>query len=112
MSPPRLAQTGYLVRGGGRWRGGRWVPADADSAFAPVLRVRAALDPARPLTAQGAVLAGLATACGLGFRLAEYLPPRTGRSADQAVALLHPTLRALVAHVQAAVDAAVLTHRL
>lgn len=33
----RLAAAGYLGRAG-RWRGGRWVPADRDSAFAPLLR--------------------------------------------------------------------------
>lgn len=107
----RLEGAGYLRRAGGRWRGRRWVPVDADSAFAPVLRVRAALDCSRPLTADGAVLAGLAMACGLGFRLAQYTPPRAGRSAGQAVAQLHPGLRELIAQTQAAVDSALLAHR-
>ena len=47
---------------------------DPDWAFSPLLRVRSALDPARPLPAYGTVLAGLAAACGLGFRLAQYHP--------------------------------------
>jgi len=109
----RLESAGYVTRAGGRrfWGGGRWVPVDADNAFAPVLRVRAVLDAGRPLTAHGAVLAGLVTACGLGFRLAQYAPPRAGRSAEQAVAQLDPRLRELVAQTQAAVDSALLAHR-
>jgi hypothetical protein len=74
----RLEACGYLARHG-RWppgRGGRWRPVDRDSAFSPVLRVRAVLDAARPLTVQGVLLAGLADACGLGFRLAPYIPAR------------------------------------
>jgi hypothetical protein len=73
----RLAGSGYLARAAGRglWgRCGRWVPVDADSAFAPLLRVLPALDAARPVPAYGGVLAGLATACGLGFHLAQYAP--------------------------------------
>ena len=44
----RLEQSGYLARAKGLlpWREGRWVPTDRDSAFAPVLRVRAVLDAA------------------------------------------------------------------
>src|SRR5581483_6027376 len=70
----RLARAGYLRRAGGPvpWRAGRWIPVDADWAFAPLLRARSALDPARPWSAYGAVLAGLAAGCGLGFRLAQY----------------------------------------
>jgi Golgi phosphoprotein 3 (GPP34) len=75
----RLEAAGYLKRAGGRWRGERWVPVDADSAFAPILRVRAALDASRPLTIHGGLLAGLADACGLGFRLALYTPARSVR---------------------------------
>lgn len=51
----RLEQSGYVTQAGGRrlWRSGRWVPVDADWAFAPLLRVRSALDATRPLSAQG-----------------------------------------------------------
>jgi hypothetical protein len=59
----------------------------------------------------GAVLAGLVTACGLGFRLAQDGPPRTGRSVEQAVAQLGPGPRELIAQTQAAVDGALLAHR-
>jgi hypothetical protein len=107
----RLAGAGYLIQAGGRWRGRRWVPVDPDSAFAPILRVTATMDCSRPLTAYNAVLAGLVTACGLAFRLPPYTPPRTDRTTGQAVAQLHPALRELIAHTQAAVDAALLAHR-
>jgi hypothetical protein len=108
----RLERSGYLARDRARWpwRSGRWVPADPDWAFSPLLRVRAALDPARPWSAHGAVLAGLAAGCGLGFRLAQY-PPGPGCDPDQTAARLDPGLRELIAQTQAAVDSAVLSHR-
>lgn len=107
----RLERQGYLARRGSRWRAARWVPVDADSAFAPLLRARSALDVSRPLTLHSAMLVGLLTACGLGFRLAQYAPPRAGRSVEQAVAQLGPGPRELIAQTQAAVDGALLAHR-
>jgi Golgi phosphoprotein 3 (GPP34) len=107
----RLEASGYLVPARGWFRGGRWRPVDRDSAFSPVLRVRAVLDAAQPLTAPGVVLAGLADACGLGFRLAQYTPARTIRPLHDAVAQLDPGLYDLVTHTKAAVDSAVLAHR-
>ena len=109
----RLEQAGYLTRVT-TWRfgrGERWVPVNADCAFAPLLRVRPALDSTRPLSAQGAVLGGLAVACGLSFRLVQYTPSKTGRSLDEAVGQLDPGLRELIAQTQAAVDSALLSHR-
>ena len=83
---------------------------DPDWAFAPLARVRSALDPARPSAAHGVVLAGLAAACGLGFRLAQYAsPPR--RRLDEELAQLNPRLQELIAQTQAIVDSAVLAHR-
>ncbi|HEY2550208.1 MAG TPA: GPP34 family phosphoprotein [Streptosporangiaceae bacterium] len=109
----RLAGSGYLVRAPARWpwRGERWFPADSDCAFAPMGRVKAALDSPQPDSAQGIVLAGLAGACGLRPRLALYLPPRSYRRLGQAVSQLDPELQDLVAQTQAAVDSAVLAHR-
>jgi hypothetical protein len=109
----RLAGAGYVTRAGGRgWRRlGRWVLADADSAVVAVLRARAALDRARPVPGHGAVLAGLAAACGLGFRLAQYAPAAPCRRVEAAVAQLRPGLRDLIAQTQAAVDAALLSQR-
>jgi hypothetical protein len=108
----RLERAGYLIPAGRRvpWRSPRWVPADPDWAFAPLLRTRPVTDPARPLTAHAAILAGLATGCGLQFRLDQYLPA-AGRSIDQAISLLTPDLQQLDGSVQAAVAGAVLAHR-
>jgi hypothetical protein len=75
-----------------------------------LLRVRSALDPARPFAAHEAALAGLAVASGLGFRLDQYLPP-AGRSPQEAVALLGPDLHELIGQTQAAVGSALLSHR-
>jgi hypothetical protein len=103
----RLARAGYLRHAASLLpgRGGRWVPVDPSVAFAPIIRVRSALDPARPLDPRHAALAGLAQACGLGFRIAQARPP------GARAARLDPQLRYLVAQAQAAADSAVLSHR-
>lgn len=109
----RLEQAGYLIRAGrGGRRGPRWVPVDADCAFAPLVRVRAAMDATRPLTIHGAALAGLATACGLSFRLARAAPLGHPRSLDELREHLPPSLQDLIAQTQVAVDSALLSHRL
>jgi hypothetical protein len=110
----RLAASGYLAQDKSLlpWRGDRWRPTDRDSALSPVLRVRAALDANRPLTIHDAVLAGLADACGLWFRLAPYLPAKAVRPVHHAVAQLPPGLQDLISQTRAAVDSAVLAHRL
>jgi Golgi phosphoprotein 3 (GPP34) len=109
----RLVGSGYLFYRKGLlpWHGGRWIPVDRDSAFAPVLRARAVVDAAQPLTADGVLLAGLADACGLGFRLAQYTPARALRPLPEAIAQLSPSLQDLVNRTKAAVDSAVLAHR-
>jgi Golgi phosphoprotein 3 (GPP34) len=70
----RLEQAGYLTRVRSRVPGrpGRMVPVNPDWAFAPMLRVRSALDRAREPAPHAGVLTGLAVACGLGFRLDQY----------------------------------------
>ncbi|HET7017144.1 MAG TPA: GPP34 family phosphoprotein [Streptosporangiaceae bacterium] len=109
----RLERAGYLAEAWSRrpWRGERWVPVDADCAFAPFYRVRGALDPARQSTVIGTTVAGLAVACGLGSRLAQFGPPGALRHLDESVRQLKPDLRELIAQTQAAVDSAVLSHR-
>jgi hypothetical protein len=110
----RLEQAGYLTRAPGRrrrWRGERWVPVDPDTAFAPLVRVKAALSSSGPLAAQNAALGGLAIACGLGHQLSLYLPPGGCRRLDLAVQRLEPDLRELIAQTQAVVDSALLAHR-
>lgn len=108
----RLEEAGYLQHARGRvpWSQGQWIPVNPDWAFAPMLRVRTALDPARPLTAHAAALTGLAVACGLGFRLDQY-QTQAGRPVEYAVAQLGPGLQELIAQTQTAVDSAVLSQR-
>ena len=109
----RLEQSGYLTRISSRrpWRGQRWIPVDADCAFAPFLRAKSALDSSKPITAQNAALAGLAAACGLGRQMALYLPPKAHHRLQEAAQQLHPSLRDLITQTQAAVDSALLSHR-
>jgi len=109
----RLEQAGYLghVRSWIPWRQGRWVPVNPDWAFAPMLRVRSALDPARPVTPHGAALAGLAVACGLRFLLDQY-QTQAGRTIQDAVAAVGPGLQELISQTQTAVDSTVLSHRM
>jgi hypothetical protein len=108
----RLEQADYLtrVRSWVPWRPGRLTPADPDWAFGPLLRIRSALDRARPFDPREAVLAGLAVASGLGYRLDQYLTP-SDRSLEEATGYLGPELRELIAQTQAAVDSALLSHR-
>lgn len=110
----RLAKSGYLARVAARrpWRGQRWVPVDSDCAFTPLVRVIPALVPSRLVTVEGACLAGLADACGLGPRMFSYAPPdATRRCLEEAVARLPPGLRHLITQTQAAVDSALLSQR-
>ena len=109
----RLAGSGYLTRAAARrpWRAPRWVAVDPDSAFAPLIRIKAVAGSAQPPPAQHAALGGLAAACGLGHQLALYLPPGAQARLDRAVRQLEPGLRELIAVTQATVDAALLAHR-
>jgi hypothetical protein len=93
------------------WGADRWVPIDADCAFAPLVRAQAALDPAKPVTVAGATLAGLAAACGLGSRLLPYGPKGARRCLDETVRQLAPDLRELIAKTQAATDRLLLSQR-
>jgi hypothetical protein len=108
----RLEQAGYLTRTRSRLPGrpARMVPVNPDWAFAPMTRVRSALDPAREVAPYAGVLAGLAVASGLGFRLDQY-QTGAGRSTADAVAHLAPDLRQLITQTQITVSAAVLSHR-
>jgi Golgi phosphoprotein 3 (GPP34) len=109
----RLEQAGYLVAIEARpWRPSRWVPSDPDCAFAPVARVKAALDLSQPADAQTVALAGLAAACGLGARLTAYLPARSRIRMEQAAGRLDADLREVITCTQATVGAALLAHRL
>jgi hypothetical protein len=106
----RLEQAGYLTWVTRRFPGlpARLVPADANWAFAPVNRVVAALDPRRRQEPYLAVLAGLADACGLGFRTEPYLAAGSLPVGDS-VSRLAPDLRALVRDTRITVSSAVLS---
>jgi hypothetical protein len=109
----RLEQAGYLahVRSWIPGRQSRWVPVNPDWAFAPMLRIRSALDPVRPITAHAAALTGLAVAAGLRFRLDQY-QTQAGRTIQDAVAALGPGLQELISQTRTAVDSTVLSHRM
>jgi hypothetical protein len=108
----RLEQAGYVTRVRSRIPGrpGRMVPVDPDWAFSPMVRARSALDPGREPAPYAATLAGLAAACGLGFRLDQY-HSQADRSTEDAVAYLPPDLRQLITQTQITVHTAVLSHR-
>ena len=108
----RLEQAGYLtgVRSRIPGRPGRMVPTDPDRAFSPMVRARSALNPNREPAPYAGALAGLAVACGRGFRLDQYRS-QADRSTDDAVAYLTPVLRQLITQTQISVSAAVLSHR-
>ncbi len=108
----RLEASGYLARSGRGRRACRWLPVNADCAFAPLIRVRTALDPSRRAAEECVVLAGLAAACGLGSRFLPYGPPNARQCLDDAIRQLGPDLRDLIAQTQSAVDSAVLSHRM
>jgi Golgi phosphoprotein 3 (GPP34) len=107
----RLERAGYLEPAPRRrpWGAARLVPVNPDWAYAPLSRACGATAPGRRFYPGHAVLAGLAEACGLGFRLAGLLP--AGRAVTDATARLDLPLRQLISQTQTVVSAAVLAHR-
>lgn len=110
----RLGRAGYLAEASSRWpwRGTRWVPTDPDRAFAaPMIQVKTVMAEPRSGKVSAVVLTGMAIACGLGPHMLPYGPPGARRNAESSVRILHPGLRELIAQTQAAVDGALLSHR-
>ena len=109
----RLQRVGYLVKAASRkpWRSGRAVPANSDTAVMALVRACSAFNASRPLTASAATLACLATASGLGYRLEEY-GHTTRRTLADVMTCLGPELYELISQTQAAVDSALLSHRM
>jgi Golgi phosphoprotein 3 GPP34 len=108
----RLGEAGYLAWRPAPWRrGGRWVPTDSSCAFTPVIRAAGALGPGRPLTVAGATLAALADASGLGALVMRHAADGAC-GPGEAAAFLPPALQYLIAQTQAAVDGALLAHRI
>lgn len=109
----RLGRAGYVreVTSRGPWRKPRWMPADADCAFASLLRVKAVMERGRPATVSDVVLSGLAVACGLGSRVLPFGPADARSNVETAIRKLHPAVRELIAQTQEIVDSALLSHR-
>lgn len=109
----RLMRAGYVAEVNSRWpwRASRWVPADSDCAFASMIRVKSVMEHRRPTTVADVVLTGLAIACGLGNRILPFGPPDARSNVESSVRKLLPGMRELIAQTQAAVDSALLSHR-
>lgn len=108
----RLERCGYLTRPASHIPGrtGRPVPLEPDWAACALLRAHTALNATRPSAPYPALLAELATACGLGFRLSNVTTaPR--RSVEEATRILPSVLRELIACVQVTADSSVLSAR-
>ena len=108
----RLERSGYLSRPASRipWRAPRLVPVEGDLSLCALLRAQGALYMTRMLTPYSALLAGLAVACGLGFRISN-LSNVPARSDGEAAQLVPSPLQELIAYVQVTADAAVLSTR-
>ena len=111
---PRLLgtrQAGYLQQAPRKlpWKAPRWVPVNPDWAYTPLSRACRAAAPDHRFDPGHAVLAGVAVACGLGFRMTGLLP--AGRSVEDATRRLNLPLQHLISVTQTAVGAAVLAHR-
>jgi hypothetical protein len=109
----RLERAGYLTRPAGRipWRARPLVPVEGDWSQCALLRAHSALDRARTLTQYSALLTGLTVACGLGFRFSDLSKAPT-RGTGEAARVLPWPLQELIAQVQVAADAAVLSARM
>lgn len=109
----RLERSGYVTEASSwrPWRKNRWVPADSDCAFAPLIRSKTVMTHTRPATVADVALTGLAVACGLGARVFPFGPPDARGNVESSVRKLHPGLRDLIAQTQATVDSALLSHR-
>ena len=110
----RLERTNVVTRVNSRrpWAGPRWPPTDMNVGFAPLFRLRTQLFLHEPLTTDDIILVGLCTAAGLANLLLLDSPPHTRQYLDYVISTLDPAARELIAHTRAAVDNAVLTHRM
>ena len=108
----RLEHSGYLTRSARwlPWLAGRPVPVQGDWSQCALLRAHAALDLTRTLTPYSALLNRLTLACGLTFRFSGFSTTAI-RGTEEVSQMLPDALQELVAHVQEAADAAVLSAR-
>lgn len=109
----RLSRAGYVAAASaGRWRRKpRWMPKDSDCAFASLLRVKAVMERDRPVQIADVALTGLAMACGLGPRVLQFGPADARSTVETSIRQLPFDFRELIAQTQAAIDSALLSHR-
>jgi hypothetical protein len=88
-----------------------YVPTDINTAAWPWARLSLALHRHAPLHPPDAFLVGVATATGLDTTLLDAAPSATRTYARHVAGSLHPALRDLLVHTQAAVGDAVLAYR-
>lgn len=86
-------------------------PVDINAAAWPATRLRSLLDRPEAMTVSDVVLFGLITATNLARQVWWHAEPHSLQQLTHIVASLPPSLRELVMHVDAAVGAAVLSHR-
>lgn len=108
----RLERAGRVTRTQRRWgRVVRYVPVDMSTAAWPGHRLRLFLTRGEPMTVTDTLLAGLVSATGLTSQVLWDAPASSHEYLASLIAALPPPLRELVAHLQAAVGDAVLSHR-
>jgi len=112
----RLVDAGLVARHGRKrpWQAGGWTPTSANAAVLPAAQLVTRLVRGRPLSEQQTVLAGLLRATGLDQAVlweARHSAPDAVRHLGEAVAALKPPLAELIGQTQAAVGAAVASHR-
>ena len=112
----RLVDAGLVAHHAGRrpWHPGSWTPTSANAAALPAAQLVTRLIRGRPLGEQQTVLVGLLRATGLDqavLREARHSAPGAVRHLGEAVAALKPSLTELIAQAEAAVGAAIASHR-
>ena len=112
----RLTDAGLVARHGRKrpWQAGGWTPTSANAAALPAAQLVTQLVRGRALSEQQTVLVGLLRATGLDQAVlweARQSAPNTVRHLGEAVAALKPPLTELIGQTEAAVGAAVASHR-
>ena len=112
----RLAAVGVVARKPRRrpWQPDGWVPTSPDAAALPAARLVTQLMRGRPLSEKQTALIGLLRATGLDevilWEVRESAPETARRLAEE-IAALKPSLTELISQTEAAVGAAIASHR-
>jgi hypothetical protein len=112
----RLAEAGLITRQARRrpWQAGGWAPISANAAALPAAQLVTQLIRGRALSEQQTVLVGLLRATGLDQAVlweARHSSPDAVRHVGEAMAALKPSLTELIGQAEAAVGAAIASHR-